>query len=210
MQPINNRVIVRVAATLGMAGPLLLGGAIAALTWLERDFMRGLGWDPIGAPTLDWPSGLALGPYGGIMEAAFIGSGMGMIIFAAGLQRGVAHPKQWSGPALLAVAGGALMLLASKTDPTLSHAPPTWHGRLHDAAFVLLGMALLPAMLLLARRFRHDPAWRGHAGYTLATLLLAAPAFVLKGLAFYVFLAAMLLWVTLTAARLWRGASVQQ
>ncbi len=194
----------RIAAALGMVGPLLLGGTIAALTWAERDFMHGLGWDPISAPTLDWPSGLALGPYGSVMEAAFIGSGIAMIIFAAGLQRGIAHPEQRGGPTLLGIAGVALVLLVSKTDPTLSRQPPTWHGRIHDAAFVLLGLSLLPAMLLLARRFRRDPAWRGHASYTIATLLLAAPAFVLKGLAFYVFLAALLLWVALTAARLWR------
>jgi hypothetical protein len=194
----------RGAAVVGMAGTLLLCGTIAALTWAERDFMRGLGWHPISAPTFDWPSGLALGPYGSVMEAAFIGSGIAMIVFAAGLQRGLARPEQRGGPTLLTLAGVALVLLAFKTDPTLSRLPPTWHGRIHDAAFVLLGASLLPAMLLLARRFRHDPAWRGHATYTLATLLLAAPAFVLKGLAFYVFLVAMLLWIALTAARLWR------
>lgn len=77
MPLINNQRAIHVAALAGMAGPLLLGGTIAALTWLQRDFMRGLGWNPISAPTLDWPSGLALGPYGNVMEAAFIGSGGG-------------------------------------------------------------------------------------------------------------------------------------
>ena len=50
-----------------LIGPLLFALVVVTLTLLQYDFLRGLGWDPINAPTFDWPSGLALGPYGIVM-----------------------------------------------------------------------------------------------------------------------------------------------
>ena len=49
----------------------------------------------------------------------------------------------------------------------------TWHGRLHDLSFVLLGLTLMPAMLLLGFAFRQDKHWRSHSPYTWATMALA-------------------------------------
>lgn len=190
-------------ALAGIVGPLWLGGTIATLTLFQYDFQRSLGWHPLHAPTVDWPSGLALGPYGGWMIAAFIGSGSLLIVFASRLGQHLEGARRAA--FLLTAAGVALALLGFKTDPTFLPTPRTWHGALHDAAFVLLGLTLFPAMLLLTARFRADPRWRGHAAYTLATLLLAAPAFAIKGLAFYVFLAAMIGWFVATAARVWRA-----
>lgn len=198
--------LIRSAAVFGVVGPVLLGSVIAALTWLQRDFMRELGWHPLEAPTLDWPSGLALGPYGDVMIATFILCGMMLLPFAAGLHRSIAAPTQWGGPGLLALAGVAMILLAFKADPTLVQRPPTWHGRLHDAAFALLGVSLLPAMLLLARRFQRDSAWRGLTGFTWVVAVLVMPAFVLQGLAFYAFLIAVLVWFVAVGVRLWRVA----
>ncbi len=195
--------LIRGAAAAGVVGPLWLGGTIAALSVVQYDFMRGLGWHPLAAPTLDWPSGLALGPHGSWMTAAFVGCGALLPPFALALHRAVGRtPRGWAGPALLAAAGGGMALLASPTDPTLAGGPRTAAGLVHDAAFVLLGATLLPAQALLGARFRHDPAWRGHAAYTWLTVALALPAFVLKGAAFYLFLAASLSWFVVTAARL--------
>lgn len=194
----------RLAGLAGIAGPAWLGGTIAALSVTEYEFMRSLGWHPLDAPTLDWPSGLALGPHGGWLTAAFVGCGALQAPFALALHRALPPtPRGGYGPALLAASGGALALLASPTDPTLAGGPRTAHGLLHDGAFVLLGLTLLPGMLLLGARFRRDPAWRGHAAYTWGTLALAAPAFALKGAAFYLFLAAALTWFAVTGARLY-------
>ena len=52
---------IRFAAYAGIIGPLLLGSVITILTIAERNFMTSIGWT-LRAP-LDWPSGLALGPY---------------------------------------------------------------------------------------------------------------------------------------------------
>ena len=64
--------MVKAAAVCGIAGPILFAVAVAALSFLERDFMLTLGWDQLTAPTRDWPSGLALGPGGFAMTAAFL------------------------------------------------------------------------------------------------------------------------------------------
>ena len=196
-----------IAACSGVAGPLWLGGTIAVLSAVQYDFMRGLGWHPLDAPTLDWPSGLALGPHGAWMAAAFAGCGALLVPFAMGLSRALGGvPGSGRGTALLAASGAALALLASPTDPTLAGGPRTVPGLAHDGAFVLLGLTLLPALALLGRSFGHNPAWRGHRAYTWATLALAAPAFVLKGGAFYLFLLAALSWFVVTGARLGRAA----
>ena len=77
---------------------------------------------------------------------------------------------------------------------------------MHDAAFVLLGLTLLPAMVFLVGAFQADPRWRGLAVYTGASAALVLPAFVLKGLAFYVFLGGVLLWSEAAAWNLRRLA----
>lgn len=199
---ITDRQLVRLASWAGVAGPLAFAGTVAGLTWAQWEFMRWLGWHPLRAPTLDWPSGLALGPHGWLMQTTFVGSGVLIAVFARGLQRGVERRDQWLGPLLLGLAGGAMALLVAPTDPTLRGTGRTWHGILHDAAFVLLGVSLFPALLLLGRRFRGLAAWRGHAAYTWGTVALAGPAFALKGAFFYLFLAGIIAWFAVTAVRL--------
>jgi hypothetical protein len=195
----------RVTVVAGLSGPLLLGGTIFVLTLRQQEFLRSLGWDPLHAPTVDWPSGLAISPDGPWMIAAFLGSGVLLSVFAAGLHHHLAASRRapW-GTRLLSIAGLALALLAFKTDPTYLPTPRTLAGAIHDGAYVLLGLSLLPGMLLLAAELRHSDSWRVLALPTLLTVLLAAPAFALKGAAFYGFLALILGWFLLIAGRLWR------
>ncbi len=186
-----------------MLGPILFTLVLIILTIVQYDFMRGLGWHPINDPTFDWPSGLALGKYGFVMTAAFIISGLLMFIFAIRLKAdlGPAGASQ-TGSTLLALSGLALAGLAFTTDPTIRDTPATWHGRLHDLSFVLLGLTLFPAMIVLGFAFRNDERWQNLSLYTWLTLAFAIPAFILKGAAFYVFLLAILLWNEVTAYRL--------
>lgn len=197
----------QLAVTAGIAGPLLLGGTILGLTLRQQAFMRSLGWDPLMAPTVDWPSGLALSPDGSWMVAAFLGSGALLSVFAAGLHHHLVSSGRppW-GTRFLGVAGLALALLAFRTDPTYLPTPRTLAGAIHDCAYVLLGLTLLPGMLLLAAELRHRKGWRSLALPTLLTVLLAARAFALKGAAFYGFLVLILGWFLLIAGRLWRLA----
>lgn len=200
--------LIRAAALAGTAGPLIFGLVVAGLSVVDYDFMRGLGWHPIAAPTFDWPSGLALGPHGALMTLAFALGGAGLALLALGAW--AALRAGWPGMAasgLLFVAGLAMMALASPTDPTLTTRVATLPGRIHDLAFVALGVSLFPAMVLFGLAFRRDPAWRPLSPYTWATVALAAPAFALKGAAFYLFLAAVLIWVEVVAGRLRRVGS---
>ena len=78
------------------------------------------------------------------------------------------------------------------------------HLDIDDARYVALGLTLLPGMLVLVPRFRRDPRWRFHAPYTVATVLVAAPAFALKGILVYLFLGSLLDWFLVTALRMIR------
>lgn len=190
-----------------LLGPILFAGVLVTLTIVKYDFLLSLGWHPINDPTFDWPSGLALGPYGWIMTATFILTGLIMSLFARRLFLDLKPtPASRLGSTLMAFAGLFLAALAFTTDPTIRDTPATWHGRLHDLSFVLLGLSLFPAMIVLGFAFRADDRWKNFAVYTWGTLMLAGPAFFIKGAAFYVFLFAILLWNEIAAIRLNRLA----
>ncbi len=195
--------MIKLAARAGILGPLLFGGVVTTLTILKYDFLLSLGWHPLYAPTFDWPSGLALGKYGWIMTATFILSGFMLTLFASGLRLNLPRSRiSLIATFVLSLAGLALASLAFTTDPTIRSTPATWHGQLHDLAFVLLGITLMSAMILLGFAFRHTVYWRSLSNYTWGTALLAVPTFSLKGAAFYVFLLAVLVWSEVISIRL--------
>ncbi|MBI3164418.1 MAG: DUF998 domain-containing protein [Anaerolineales bacterium] len=186
-----------------LTGPVLFAGVLAALTLVKYEFLLSLGWHPIHDPTFDWPSGLALGEFGWIMTLTFILTGSIMTLFARRLYLDLEPtPASKLGATLTAFAGLFLAALAFTTDPTIRDYPATWHGRLHDLSFVLLGLTLFPAMVVLGFAFRADDRWKNFAFYTWGTLALAGPAFFIKGAAFYIFLLAILVWNELAAMRI--------
>jgi len=191
----------------GIIGPLWLGGTILALTIAQYDFMLGLRWHPIAAPEIDWPSGLALGPYGGWMTFAFIFSGVCLFIFAQGMRRLLGDGRRSHlSFYLLCGASLALLLLAFPTDPTFRSTPATWPGRIHDGAFALLGLCLLPSFLLMASQLHQRPHWQLIARAAIIVALTLIPAFLLKGIFFYLFLIASLGWIVWVAIGLGREA----
>jgi len=191
----------KIAAICGLVGPPMFGVTLISLTLLEYDFIRSLGWRPL--QVIDWPSGLALGPYGIWMTVMFILSGLLMAIFALGLRTALGNgAAPHIGTLSLLLAGCALAGLAFPTDPTFRSYPKTWHGLLHDLFFVLLGFALLTSMLALGRAFQTDARWRGFGIYTFITAAFALPSFALKGAAFYLFLGAILAWGFVIALKL--------
>jgi hypothetical protein len=198
--------LLRNAAFAGMIGPALFALIVVVLTVAQYGFMVDLGWDPIGASDVPWPSGLALGPLGWLQVLNFILFGLALMVFAVGLHRGVAARARGSviGPMLLMVAGVALVLSAFKTDPSLSGGPQTWHGLIHGLVFLLLVLSLLLSFLLLWWRLRRDPRWRGYDLYTIITAVLYVVLFFLSASqwAFYLFLAVVLAWVEVMAIRL--------
>lgn len=198
--------LLRNAAFAGLIGPALFALIVVVLSVAQYGFMIDLWWDPIDASDVPWPSGLALGPLGWLQVLNFILFGLALMVFAVGLHRGVAARVRGSviGPALLVVAGVALVLAAFKTDPSLSGGPQSWHSLIHGLAFVLLVLSLLLSFLLLWWRLRRDPLWRGYDLYTIITAVLYVVLFFLSASqwAFYLFLGVVLVWVEVMAIRL--------
>jgi hypothetical membrane protein len=187
-----------------MLGPALFAATLLALTVLQYDFMLGMGWRPLADPAGAWPSGLALGPHGWAQNASFVLSGILLTLFATGLHLGATRGS-WIGPALLSVAGAAMALMGFETDPIRSTGPRTLHNLIHDLAFALFALALLPSFFFLWRRFRKDALWRDHARYTLATGVIATLSLFLPGVAYYLFIAVVLVWISTTGVKLWRS-----
>lgn len=87
-------------------------------------------------------------------------------------------------------------------------------GLLHNVTGIAGFVAALTGMVMLARRWRPDPAWRSHADFTLGIFVVALAGLVwfvatqatdsesLAGIAQRVFAGALLLWIAVTAARL--------
>jgi hypothetical protein len=190
--------LIQLAAVAGIIGPILFAVVVTGLTIAEADFMRTLGWNPTG-PVIDWPSGLAMGPYGWIMTLTFFVCGALMAFFAYGLKLAL---RDGLATTLLMLAGVAMMGLIFTSQPTIGRTSYTWHGLLHDAFFVVLGLTLMPGMLLLGGVFRKHAGWKKLSPYTWGTLVLVIPTFWLKGVAFYVFLLAILAWSEVVAFRL--------
>jgi len=197
--------IITAAAIAGMMGPILFGTVLLVLSALEYDFMLGIGWRPLADPAGAWPSGLALGPYGLAQVANFVISGLLLAFFSLGLHLGARDGRGSPfGPVLLLLAAAAMVLMGFKTDPMGRVEPRSLHGLIHDAAFVIFVLAFLAALFSLWRRFEAAPSWRGHARYTLATGILAVLLLLLPGVAYYLFVVALLVWIEATAIRLWR------
>src|SRR5690606_20288348 len=97
--------VIRFAALAGILGPVLFAAVLTGLTIAQADFLRMLGWHPLG-PVIDWPSGLALGPYGWLMTLTFFVCGGMMAFFAYGLKRALGDKLATT---LLMCAGFAMM-----------------------------------------------------------------------------------------------------
>jgi hypothetical protein len=199
-------------ADAGLIGPIVFGVMITILTLLEYDFLLGLGWDPIYSSDVPWPSALALGPYGYLQVANFVFFGGCLISFGLGLQRGVraGGRTSWVGPALVIIAGIAMLLLGFKADPRTSGLPQSWHGWIHALAFFVVALAILAAYFVLWRRLRRDSLWSGYGSYTLISgvlctilLFMSFTDLIIPGqVAFYLFLVVMLAWIEVIAIRL--------
>jgi Protein of unknown function (DUF998) len=184
----------RVAGIAAISGATLLSAVIIGLTLLQRDFLRTLGWDPVTAPTMDWPSGLSLGPVGALMTVTFLACGVLLTVFAVGMGRWL-PTQQLPGLTALPLGMAALGMagLAFQTDPTLTTTRATWHGRLHDLSFVLLGVGLALSWLVLGVGLARTGRWLPAAVCAVA-MVVAAAGFTLKGPVFYAMLIVVVTW----------------
>src|SRR5512142_1183282 len=101
----NKPRLIKLAALAGTIAPIVFAIIVIGLTIAEADFMRSLGWEPLGT-VRDWPSGLAVGPYGWVMTINFFVCGAMMAFFAYGLKLAL---QEKLATTLLMIAGFAMM-----------------------------------------------------------------------------------------------------
>lgn len=190
-----------VAAGFAASAVWLLGAL--AMSWLERDFMAGLGWDV-------WPSGLALGPWGWLQIVVFLVFAATLIGYAWSL-RGVELPRvaRWGSRILLA---GAVIspLLAFRTDPP-DHGV-TWHGALHATGYLAMMLGLLVSLLLLLPFAVRRAGARQWAVAALALLLLPPAALMPPeaGAGQYLFFAVPMTLLSVQSLLLWASGRIAE
>jgi hypothetical membrane protein len=163
-------------------------------------------------PTRRFISEYAVGPYGGLMTSAFYVLGIGSLALVPGLYRGVASPaRSLPGLALLVVWSIGIILVGFyPTD--LQEGPPTTVGVIHNQSAIIAFESITVAMIFLSIRFRRDERWQDFARPSLIMALLALIAFAaiiflffplgVPGLGQRLFVATVLVWLFITAARL--------
>ena len=160
------------AALAGVAGPVIFL-SVLTLAGLMRD-----GYDPV----TRFASDLAIGEAGWVQTANFIALGSLLIVFAAGLRRGLADGSTLRASVVLLCLSGVGLVLAGLFPTDLAGQPSTSHGAVHFAASLLAFGTLLLAFFLIARAFGQDARWVRYAGYSIRTgivvgvLCLAATA----------------------------------
>ncbi|WP_339401786.1 DUF998 domain-containing protein [Nocardia sp. XZ_19_385] len=127
-------------------------------------------------------SQLSLGSLGFLQIANFLVTGVLFILGAIGLNRvlteGIGHV--WI-PRLVAAFGAGLIAAGLFVADPVNGYPVgepdslSWHGILHGAAATLSGLALVAALIILARRFIRD----GRKGMAAASIAIAAAFMVL-------------------------------
>jgi hypothetical protein len=184
----------------GLAGMLMypvFALTVVVLTWLEWDFLYGLGWTVRDSGGVNYPSGLARGDYGIVQSLNFAVLGALGLVFLLGLRTEFVHAR-WGMVASIALGAFALAGLLNAMPTDLPAEPPSWHGILHGIGFVLTMLGTLIGFVAAGLALRGAPRWRGYATYSIVTALLAVLAgFALTPLgqyAFYVLLSIMLVW----------------
>jgi hypothetical protein len=157
----------------GIIGPILF-----TVVFLAQEALRRGEYHPVAEPV----SALEAGPNGWIQRLNFLVFGLLTMAHAIGLHRGMRPARGgWIGPALLFVTGmGALMSTAFPWREDAAGVAYSPVGHIVGGMIFFLGSPA--ALIVLSRRMRHDPSWRGLAEYTLGSgLVLFALAVVGTG-----------------------------
>jgi hypothetical protein len=188
-----------------VVGPLFVL-VVALVTWLERDFLHGLGWTLLDSHGVPYPSGTALGPFGFIQVANFFLTGALLLLFVWGVRRYL--PDRRSARVAAVLLGGfgvAFLASAAPTDRDFGGTPSTWHGWMHGMAFLLIVTLSVVAPLTTAFALRGQPRWRPLDLVSLAVgLVCPVLLFVPSDVGFYAFIVVLFSWFAILAVRLGR------
>jgi hypothetical protein len=207
----SSSVTTRRLALAGLVGAPLFAALVFLVTALEWDFLHDLGWSaaPFDSPDPPWPSSAALGDWGFLLVLGFLLLGISVLALAVALFRLLdARRKVW--PILLAGAGAGagVGVAAFRTGYGSAGAggPETWNGTVHAVGLTIFIPFVVLSMLVLAAQFRRDERWRPMSRHSLIAGLVALASLVAFlafqcSVFFWIFLAVLLAWLTLTSAR---------
>lgn len=155
--------------------------------------------------------------YALLQNLNFVLLGVSVIGFAWALAQ-VFGPPYW-GAALIGIFGLSSGIANGLLPCDADCQGETTIGLLHNITGLAGFVAALVGMFVLARRWRDDPTWRSHVGFTRGAAFVAIAGLIwfvvtqaldaqsLSGIAQRTFVGALLLWITVTAARLTREVS---
>ena len=156
---------------------LIAGGAIGPLLFVIVLLIEGA-TRPGYSAWHNYGSSLSLGDQGWMQIANFIICGLLTLGFAVGLRQ-VFQTGRSSvcGPTLIGVFGASLIIAGLfVTDPSLgypsgttSSGHQTLHGTIHGVAGLVAFCSVAAVCFVMARRFAHDPNWKGWAIYSNVT-----------------------------------------
>jgi hypothetical membrane protein len=195
----------RGGAIAGVAAPLLLTITFLVLTVTEASFLRSSGWSAVHRTPVEWPSLLALGPHGWLLNIAFAVAGVLGIAFALSAYAEAPTGVARTGAVMLLVMAVAVCLVTFNADPPTTTGDPSWHDRIHNIAYPFIPLTGIVAALAYSVGVRNVPGWRRVTSVSRTALAIFAITVALTAvdqiaqLARFVFFGALLLWVALLA-----------
>jgi hypothetical protein len=189
-----------------VAGPFFLI-SVGLNSWASIDYLHGLGWAFVGGEQVPWPSSLASGPYGWVQVATFVITGLLMMVLAIAVRDQLPRRRASSfAVLLLGVFGVALILAAFRVDTSMLKGgnPDTWHGWIHEIAFLLIIATGVLAPLTMGLAARGDRSWRpiGVVSLTATALLVVFLIFPWGNAPFLMAILTLFGWIAALAARL--------
>ena len=155
--------------------------------------------------------------YAALQNLNFLMLGVLVTGFVWALARVIGPP--YLGPVLIGVFGLSSSIANGLLPCDAGCRGETTIGLLHNITGLTGFVAAIVGMFVLARRWRSDPNWRSHVGFTRGAACVASTGLVwfvatqaldaqsLSGIAQRTFAGALLVWITVTAVRLTREAS---
>lgn len=198
----------RILAVCGMAGPVVFALLVAVASFYYPGYSQ--------MTQAVSELGGAGAPNPAIQNANFFLIGVLVVAFAFGLQRGIGDGRGSKlGPVFIGVFGVSSGLANAFLPCDRGCEFQTIVGTMHNVTGLAGFLAAIAGLFLISRRFDHDPFWRSHRPYTLLTAVVALVSLLawigiakaaeigsLNGVLQRVFIAVWLVWVEVTAVRL--------
>jgi len=145
-----------------------LAGTLGPIVFLSVLTLAGLvrsGYDPV----TTYASDLAVGETSWLQTANFIVFGCLVILFAAGLGRGLAGGRALRVSVMLLALSGLGLIIAGVFPTDLIGQPSTGHGAMHFVASILMFGTLDAVFFVIVVPLRQDERWAGYARYSTIT-----------------------------------------